>query len=172
MKYFQRKLSNDSLGFFISSLTTHKHPYPLPAAHPAILPTSNPFPFFRRINSAPGKTPTSSSQKSYVVREALGEVVISIFGGVKGSEEEDGEKKDANGSEAISRADSSMGCWADEVETDGSAVRIDGSNSRVLSNVRGTFSARRFYTITRSIRLKFDKAEYATDLLCRGIISL
>lgn len=94
------------------------------------------------MNSAPGKTPTSSSQKSYVVREDLGDVVINIFGGASGSEEEEGEKKDANGSEAISRADSSVGCC---VEEDGSDVRIDGSNSRVLSNVRGTFSARRFY---------------------------
>ena len=131
--YFQ-----DSLGFFISSLTTHKDPYPLPAAHPAILPISNPFPFFLLINSAPGKTPTNSSQKSYVAREALGPVVIRTLGGVNGSAEE--EKKDAKGSDAMSRADSSVGCWAEE----GSAVRIEGSNSRVLSKVRGTFSARRF----------------------------
>lgn len=144
LNIFSARTENYLLGFFMSSFTTHKHPYPLPAAQPAILPTSKPLPFFRRINSAPGKTPTSSSQKSYVVRDALGEVVIRIFGGFRGSEEEDGEKKEANGSEAISRADSSVGCCCSLVEVDGSAVRIDGSNSRVLSNVRGIFSARRF----------------------------
>jgi len=56
--------------------------YPLPAAHPAIRPTSNPFPFFLRIYSAPGHTPTSSPQRSYVAFNALGNVVISTFGGV------------------------------------------------------------------------------------------
>lgn len=53
------------LGFFIFSLTTTKFVYPLPAAQPAILPISNPLPFFGLLtNSAPGNTPTSSSQKS------------------------------------------------------------------------------------------------------------
>lgn len=37
--------------------------------------------------------------------------------------------------------DSSVEGWDDE----GSAVRKEGSKSRVLSSVRGTFSARRFY---------------------------
>lgn len=37
--------------------------------------------------------------------------------------------------------DSSVDGWEDE----GSAVRKEGSKSRVLSSVRGTFSARRFY---------------------------
>lgn len=73
------------LGFFMSSFTTHRCLYPRSAAHPAILPGSDPFPFFRLMNSAPGKTPTSSSQNSYVAFEAFGEVVISIFGGIVGS---------------------------------------------------------------------------------------
>lgn len=73
--------------------------------------------------------------------------MISTLGGANGSASADGEKKAAKGSDAISSADSSMGCCP-EAEVDaaeGSAVRIDGSNSRVLSSVRGTFSARRFY---------------------------
>jgi hypothetical protein len=99
------------------------------------------------MNSAPGITPTSSSQNSYVPFEAFGPVVINTFGGTRGSEDEEGEKNDANGSDAISTADSSVGCWPEvdaKEEDEGSAVRVDGSNSRVLSNVRGTFSAKRF----------------------------
>ena len=52
------------LGFFMFSFTTHRCLYPRSAAHPAIRPISNPLPFFRCINSPPGKTPTNSSQKS------------------------------------------------------------------------------------------------------------
>lgn len=37
-----------------------------------------------------------------------------------------------------------------ELEDEGSAVRIDGSNSRILSSVRGTFSARRFFFLFNS----------------------
>lgn len=35
---------------------------------------------------------------------------------------------------------------------DGSAVKNEGSNSRVLSSVRGTFSASRFYVFAKLIR--------------------
>jgi hypothetical protein len=78
-----------ALGFFVFSFTTTRLVNPLPAAHPAILPISNPLVFGRRWNSAPGKTPTSSSQNSYVVRVALGDVVISTFGGIVGSSAEE-----------------------------------------------------------------------------------
>ena len=94
------------------------------------------------MNSAPGITPTSSSQKPYVAFDAWGPVVMSTLGGAKGSASDGGEKKAAKGSAAMSVADSSVGCV--EEEAAGSAVRIEGSNSRVLSSVRGTFSARRF----------------------------
>lgn len=81
------------LGFFMFSLTTIKFPYPLPAAHPAILPNSNPLPFFGLLmNSAPGKIPTNSSQKSYVTRVAFAEVVMRTFGGMEGSAVEEEEK--------------------------------------------------------------------------------
>ena len=66
--------------------------------------------------------------------------MIRIFGGKLGSSTE--VKYDANGSLSRSAASSSF-CW-EEFEVEGSAVRIDGSNSLVLSRVRGTFSARRF----------------------------
>lgn len=65
--------------------------------------------------------------------------MIRIFGGKLGSSTE--VKYEANGSLSRSAA-SSFCCW--ELEVEGSAVRIDGSNSLVLSRVRGTFSARRF----------------------------
>ena len=121
------------------------------------------------MNSAPGITPTNSSQKSYVALEALGPVVIRTLRGAKGSVEEDGEKKEANGSEAMSRADSSVGCWPEvDAEKEGSAVRIDGSNSRELSNVRGTFSVRRFYPTNISM---FSSALHGTDLLRNRITS-
>jgi hypothetical protein len=120
------------------------------------------------MNSAPGITPTNSSQKSYVALEALGPVVIRTLGGAKGSVEEGGEKKEANGSEAMSRADSSVGCWPDVDAEEGSAVRIDGSNSRVLSNVRGTFSARRFYPTDISM---LSSALHGADLLRNRITS-
>ena len=77
--------ASDSLGFFMSSFTTMRWLYPRFAAHPAMRPISKPLPFFRLMNSAPGKMPTSSSQKSYVVRVALGEVVMRTFGGTLGS---------------------------------------------------------------------------------------
>ena len=51
------------------------------------------------MNSAPGKTSTSSSQKLYVTFVAFGEVVIRTLGGVFGSQSE---KYDANGSESMS----------------------------------------------------------------------
>lgn len=139
----KKNLENDqnALGFFESSFTTHMCLYPLPAAHPAIRPTSNPLPFFLRMNSAPGNTPTSSSQKSYVAFVALGDVVMRILGGTVGSSVD--EKYEANGSAAMSCAVSSC---AVEDDCPGSAVRNEGSNSRVLSRVRGTFSASRFYT--------------------------
>lgn len=72
------------------------------------------------------------------------------------------EKYSAKGSDEMSANDSSVGCWSGlmlsslfcefepegsfwadaeaDIEVEGSAVRMDGSNSRVLSNVRGAFS--------------------------------
>src|SRR5438105_4158698 len=100
------------LGRFISSLTTTKCLYPRPAPQPAILPISNPLPFFLRTNSAPGNTPTSSSQKSYVALEALGEVVIRTLGGSDGSTET--EKYDEKGSLANSIVDSPRGSAEEE----------------------------------------------------------
>ncbi len=50
-------------------------------------------------------------------------------------------------------------CWAAAGAEEGSAVRKDGSNSRVFSSVRGTFSASRFFggcvseIITRAKRM-------------------
>ena len=67
--------------------------------------------------------------------------MIRIFGGRLGSSTE--VKYEANGSLSRSAVSSSFCCW-EELEAEGSAVRIDGSNSLVLSSVRGTFSARRF----------------------------
>jgi len=64
--------------------------YPLSAAHPAILPISNPRLFFLLTNLAPGEASTSSSQKLYVTFFAFGEVVISVFGSQ--SEKYDGNK--------------------------------------------------------------------------------
>lgn len=94
-----------ALGFFIFSLTTQRCLYPRPAAQPAILPSSKPLPFLRLINSAPGKTPTSSSQKSYVDFVATGEVVMSNLGGMEGSSVE--VKYEAKGSVEMSAASSS-----------------------------------------------------------------
>lgn len=74
-----------ALGFFVSSFTTIKFIYPRPAAHAAIFPISNPFPFFLLTNSAPGTTFTNSSQNSYEIRVARAEVVIKTFGGIVGS---------------------------------------------------------------------------------------
>lgn len=140
-----RTRKRGALGFFLSSFTTQRCLYPRPAAHPAILPSSNPLPFFLRMNSAPGNTPTSSSQKSYVIFVALGEVVIKILGGMLGSSVD--VKYEAKGSDAISTADSSGSSGDEEGPGSlGSAVKIDGSNSLVLSRVLGIFSARRFYT--------------------------
>lgn len=79
--------------------------------------------------------------------------------GVTGASVDD-EKYDAKGSVETSNKASESGCGTgseveDEglpkfvlVEAAGFAVKMEGSNSRVLSNVRGMFSARRFY-ITR-----------------------
>jgi hypothetical protein len=78
-----------ALGFFMFSFTTTRLVNPLPAAHPAIFPISNPLVFGRLWNSAPGKIPTSSSQNSYVVRVALGDVVMSTLGGIVGSSVEE-----------------------------------------------------------------------------------
>jgi len=78
-----------ALGFFMFSFTTTRLVNPLPAAHPAIFPISNTLVFGRLRNSAPGKIPTSSSQNSYVVRVALGDVVIRTFGGIVGSSVEE-----------------------------------------------------------------------------------
>lgn len=88
------------------------------------------------MNSAPGNTPTSSSQNSYVVLHAFGPVVIKIpFRPSSCS----CEKKSANGS--VARSASISAC----VSCERSAVRFDeGSNSLVLSKVRGTFAASRF----------------------------
>jgi len=80
---------------------------------------------------------------------------MSTFGGIVGSSVE--EKYEENGSEAMSAAASAAGCCWAAVEADdegswgvlaeGSAVRNDGSNSRVFSSVRGTFCANRFYIL-------------------------
>jgi hypothetical protein len=67
---------------------------------------------------------------------------MRTLGGARGSVEEDVEKNEANGSDAMSRADSSVGWLLFDDEE--SALNIEGSNSRVLSRVRGMFSARRF----------------------------
>ena len=67
--------------------------------------------------------------------------MIRILGGKLGSSTE--VKYEANGSLSRSAASCSFCCW-EELEAEGSAVRIDGSNSLVLSRVRGTFSSRRF----------------------------
>lgn len=89
--------------------------------------------------------------------------MTSTFGGTLGSTFP--EKYSAKGSDSISSADSSCGrcsggMFVDddgsagaeeddtsgvmiEVEAEGLAVRIEGSNSRVLSSVRGTFCASR-----------------------------
>ena len=104
---------------------------------------------------------TSSSQKLYVTFVALGEVVIRSFGGVFGSQSE---KYDANGSESMSAEVS----WATDTSPEsvvirllepsmgwevgsvlsrvcrGSAVKTEGSNSRWLSSVLGTFCANLF----------------------------
>lgn len=70
--------------------------------------------------------------------------MIRILGGISGSSVD--VKYEAKGS--LSRSTSSCSSWEDSPfgfeEDEGSAVRIEGSNSRVLSNVRGMFSARRF----------------------------
>lgn len=68
--------------------------------------------------------------------------MINILGGMLGSPSE--VKYDANGSAARSAATSSCPENEPPAEVEGSAVRMDGSNSRVLSSVRGTFSASRF----------------------------
>ena len=55
-------------------------------------------------------------------------------------------------SDAISAAASAAGCCCAvsvEVDAEGSAVKYEGSNSRVFSSVRGTFSANRFYVLIR-----------------------
>ena len=77
----------------------------------------------------------------------------------------------------MSAAASVEGCcrWpvaAAGTEEEGSAVRMDGSNSRVLSSVRGTFSASRFFGGCRSgITTRGRENEY-THLFCFGIIRL
>lgn len=51
-------------------------------------------------------------------------------------------------SDAMSAVASAVGCGcaaAVEVDAEGFAVKTEGSNSRVFSSVRGTFSASRFY---------------------------
>lgn len=75
----------------------------------------------------------------------------------------------------MSRADSSAGWEPDaeedgsaEARVDGSAVRIEGSNSRVLSSVLGTFSARRFYP--KSNEFKAHKSCKMTNLFRSRII--
>jgi len=83
--------------FSTPSFTTNIR-YPLSAAYPAILPISNPRSFLL-TNSAPGKTPTSSSKKVRVTLVTLSEVVIRTFGGEFGSQSE---KYDANVSESMS----------------------------------------------------------------------
>lgn len=69
----------------MSSFTTIRWVYSLPAAQPAILPISKPFPFFRLMSSAPGKIETISSQNSYVTLVAFCEAVIRTLGGIDGS---------------------------------------------------------------------------------------
>ena len=68
--------------------------------------------------------------------------MIRIFGGKLGSSTE--LKYEANGSLSRSAASSSFCCCWEELEAEGSAVRMDGSNTLILSRVRGTFSSRRF----------------------------
>lgn len=80
--------------------------------------------------------------------------MIKTFGGVEGSQSA---KYDAKGSESMSAADSFTGGAASLDggfvlgpscgSCNGSAVIIEGSNSRVLSKVLGTFSASLFYML-------------------------
>ena len=109
----------------------HKCLYPRPEAQPAILPIWNSFLCFLGTNSAPGNTPTSSVQKSYVAFVALGEVVTRIFGEIQGSE-------------SASAADSPSG-GSERQGSMSRGISVDGSSSRVLSSVRGTFLARRCF---------------------------
>jgi hypothetical protein len=77
---------------------------------------------------------------------------MSTFGGMVGSSVE--EKYEENGSDAMSAAASAAGCCCcaavGVVDVEGSAVKNEGSNSRVFSSVRGTFSASRFYRTCQS----------------------
>ena len=80
--------------------------------------------------------------------------------GVGGVPVDDEEKYDAKGSVDTSNRASESGCGADcEAEVDesprtlalaevrGFAVKTEGSNSRVLSKVRGMFSSKRFFVM-------------------------
>jgi hypothetical protein len=74
----------------------------------------------------------------------------------------------------MSAAASAVGCCccadAVEVDTKGSAVRNEGSNSRVFSSVRGTFSASRIYVLFREKLVKVVSTMVHTHLLCLGIV--
>ena len=83
--------------------------YPLSAAHTATRPISKRCPFFLRMNSAPGMTLTSSSQNSNVNLDDLNEVVMRTLGGIEGSLSKAEAKYEANGSEEMSKSDSSVG---------------------------------------------------------------
>jgi hypothetical protein len=69
----------------------------------------------------------SSSQKSHVAFVGFGEVVIRIFGGRQGSEVGEQYRSKGSGSSEVAAR----------------SGRVEGSSSRVLSSVRGTFLARR-----------------------------
>jgi hypothetical protein len=75
----------------------------------------------------------------------------------------------------MSAAASAAGCCcaaAVEVDAERSAVKNEGSNSRVFSSVRGTFSASRFYVLFRNLSESWGSKGIAahTYLLCLGIV--
>ena len=136
--------------------------YPLPAALPAIRPTSKPFPVFLHTYSVPGNTATISSQKSYVALEAFGDVMMSTFGGVCGSSIK--LKYAAKGSDARSAFSSSTCLDAEGCLDVGS---IDGSCSRELSSVQEIFSAMGFCEMANIVVHCCGKMTIVTDL-CGG----
>ena len=77
----------------------------------------------------------------------------------------------------MSAAASAVGCCcaatAAEVDAEVSAVKNEGSNSRVFSSVRGTFSASRFYVLFRgNLSESWGSKGVAahTHLFCLGIV--